>query len=316
MRITRLVAITLLAFGISACSWFEDNKIIPDVPEQQLYKEAIQAMDETNYEVAIEKLQLLESRYPFGRYSEQAQLELIFAYFSNYEPEAARAAADRFIRLHPNHENIDYAYYLKGLTAFEQDISWITQYLPVDETQRDPGAARDSFESFNMLVTRYPNSQYAPDAQKRMVYLKNRLAAYEVNVGRYYIQREAFVAAANRGRYVIENLQETPAVPDALAVMVEAYSLLSQQDLSDDAFAVLQSNFPAYKYQPVYRGEKTLFDAATFDFFNDANEAPEVSPVRMQGSSSQSSQSKEEGRSIFSKITFGIFDDEEASKPE
>ncbi|WP_286240297.1 outer membrane protein assembly factor BamD [Neptuniibacter halophilus] len=305
MRITKPLIIALFCLMTTACSWFEDIQEYPDVPEQQLYQEAMTAMEEGALEVAIEKLQLLEARYPFGRYSEQAQLELIYAYFKNYEPEAARAAADRFIRLHPNHENIDYAYYLKGLTAFEQDISWITQYLPVDETQRDPGAALDSFDSFATLVERYPESQYAPDSQQRMVYLKNRLAAYEVHVARYYIKREAFVAAANRGRYVIENMQETPAVPDALAVMIEAYTLLGMQDLAADTRSVLQQNYPDYVYTPVYRGEKTLFDAATFDMFSDNKEPPVLTPVRM------SQHEPEPERSVFSKVTFGVFDDDE-----
>lgn len=294
----------------AACSWFEDIQTAPDIPEQDLYQEAMSAMDNENFDIAIEKLQLLEARYPFGRFSEQAQLELIYAYFSSYEPEAARAAADRFIRLHPNHDNIDYAYYLKGLTAFEQDISWITQYLPIDETQRDPGAALDSFESFATLVSRYPESQYAPDSQKRMVYLKNRLAAYEVHVARYYIQREAFVAAANRGRYVIENMQETPAVPDALAVMIEAYTHLGQQDLAADTQSVLAKNFPSYQYSPIFKGEKTLLDAATFDLFSDTKEAPIASPVRM------SQEAPKPERSIFSTVTFGVFDDDEKQNAE
>lgn len=307
MRITKSLIVALFCLMTAACSWFEDIQEYPDVPEQQLYQEAITALDNESFDVAIEKFQLLEARYPFGRFSEQAQLELIYAYFKNYEPEAARAAADRFIRLHPNHDNIDYAYYLKGLTAFEQDINWITQYLPIDETKRDPGAALDSFESFSTLVSRYPDSQYAPDSQKRMVYLKNRLAAYEVHVGRYYIQREAFVAAANRGRYVIENMQETPAVPDALAVMIEAYTHLGQQDLAADTQAVLAKNFPNYQYTPVYKGEKTLLDAATFDLFSDTKEAPVATPVRMN----DSTDTPKPDRSLFSTITFGVFDDED-----
>ncbi len=310
MSITKTLITALFCLTLTACSWFEEKTEAPDVPEQQLYEEAMKAMDESNFNLAIEKLQLLEARYPFGRFSEQAQLELIYAYFNNYEPEAARAAADRFIRLHPNHENIDYAYYLKGLTAFEQDISWITQYLPIDETQRDPGAALDSFESFATLVNRYPSSQYAPDSQKRMVYLKNRLAAYEVHVGRYYIKREAFVAAANRGRYVIENMQETPAVPDALALMVEAYTLLGQPELAEDARAVLNKNFPDYSYTPVYKGETTLFDAATFGLFSDNEEAPVVTPVRM------SKDAPRPERSVFSKLTFGVFDDEDDAEKQ
>lgn len=305
MHITKSLAVALFCLMTAACSWFEDIEVVPDIPEQQLYKEAMTAIGESNFEVAIEKLQLLEARYPFGRYSEQAQLELIYAYFNNYEPEAARAAADRFIRLHPNHDNIDYAYYLKGLTAFEQDISWITKYLPIDETQRDPGAALESFETFSTLVNRYPTSQYTPDAQKRMVYLKNRLAAYEVHVGRYYIQREAFIAAANRGRYVIENMQETPAVPDALAVMIEAYTHLGQTDLATDTKSILEQNYPEYSYQPIYKGEKTLLDAATFDLFSD-NKAPAVvKPVRM------SHEAPEPERSLFDKVTFGLFEDDD-----
>ncbi|MAY42811.1 MULTISPECIES: outer membrane protein assembly factor BamD [unclassified Neptuniibacter] len=310
MRTTKILIIALFCFMTAACSWFEDIQTAPDIPEQDLYQEAMSAMDNENFDIAIEKLQLLEARYPFGRFSEQAQLELIYAYFSSYEPEAARAAADRFIRLHPNHDNIDYAYYLKGLTAFEQDISWITQYLPIDETQRDPGAALDSFESFATLVSRYPESQYAPDSQKRMVYLKNRLAAYEVHVARYYIQREAFVAAANRGRYVIENMQETPAVPDALAVMIEAYTHLGQQDLAADTQSVLAKNFPSYQYSPIFKGEKTLLDAATFDLFSDTKEAPIASPVRM------SQEAPKPERSIFSTVTFGVFDDDEKQNAE
>ncbi|MFW1677247.1 outer membrane protein assembly factor BamD [Pontibacter sp. JAM-7] len=305
MLLTRFIAILLLSFSISACSWFADKLPAPDIPEQQLYEEAILAMDLNDWELALEKLQLLEARYPFGRYSEQAQLELIYAYFSNYEPEAARAAADRFIRLHPNHENIDYAYYLKGLTAFEQDRSWISSYLPVDESKRDPGAALDSFESFNQLVTRYPDSQFAPDAQKRMVYLKNRLAAYEVHVARYYIKRGAYVAAVNRGRYVVENMQETPSLADALGVQVEAYTLLGRQQLAADTLAVLQENFPAYQYTPAYKAEKTLLDAATFDLFSDSEDAPPPVAVTAQSV-------PKPDRSWFSKLTFGLFDDEES----
>ncbi len=303
MPLTRIISILLLSFALSACSWFKDKIPEPDIPEQQLYEEALQAMDLNDWDLALEKLQLLEARYPFGRFSEQAQLELIYAYFNNYEPEAARAAADRFIRLHPNHENVDYAYYLKGLTAFEQDRSWISSYLPVDDSKRDPGAALDSFESFNQLVTRYPDSQFSPDAQKRMVYLKNRLAAYEVHVARYYIKRGAYVAAVNRGRYVVENMQETPSLADALAVQVEAYTLLGRQQLAADTLSVLQENFPDYQYTPAYKAEKSLFDAATFDLFSDTDEPPP--PVLVTESAPAPD------RSLFSKLTFGLFDDEE-----
>ncbi len=266
MRVTKLIVVATFCALLAACS-AADRKALSDIPEPKLYQQALDALETENYELAAEKLELLEARYPFGRYSEQAQLELIFAYHKSNDSAAARSAADRFIRLHPNHENIDYAYYMKGLTAFEQDRSFVVRYLPLDESSRDPGAALDAFDAFNILLSRYPDSQYAPDAHQRMVALKNRLARYEIHVAHFYIQRGAYIAAANRGRYVVENLQETPAVADALAVMIEAYTLLGQPDLAEASQAVLARNFPDYRYIPAKRPEKTLLDAATFELF-------------------------------------------------
>ncbi|MFC6671001.1 outer membrane protein assembly factor BamD [Marinobacterium aestuariivivens] len=276
MRFVKVIGILTLISLMSACTFFGGEKEEePDIPEQQLYSEALEALDAGSYSLAVEKLQLLEARYPFGRFSEQAQLELIFAYFKNYEPEAARAAADRFIRLHPNHENIDYAYYLKGLTSFEEDRSLIARFFPIDESKRDPGAALESFESFSTLVNRYPESRYAPDALKRMQYLKNRLAQYEVHVANYYMKRGAWVAAANRGRYVVENLQETPAVPTALAIMADAYTELGMSEQADKAKQVLQTNFPDFEYTTSREREKSLLETATFGLLGgDDDEVP------------------------------------------
>ncbi len=317
MRPLKVLATLVLFSLLSACSWFGgDEKVAPDVPEQELYEEALSALDSQNYDLAVEKLQLLEARYPFGRYSEQAQLELIFAYFRNFEPASASAAADRFIRLHPNHDNIDYAYYLKGLTAFEQDRSFIAQYLPIDVSQRDPGAALDSFESFATLLQRYPDSQYAPDAQKRMQYLKNRLATHEIHVAAYYMKREAWVAAANRGRYVVENMQETPAVPDALAIMAEAYTELGMHDLAKDALDVLQLNFPDYEIRPFKQRGATLLQTASFGLLGGDEQAEPARPIppeqrlRADVEEYKAEEAKKE-RSLFSRMTFGVFDDEE-----
>jgi len=312
MRFLKTLAALVLVSALSACSWWGGDKIAPDVPEQQLYDEALSAMDEDNYSLAVEKLQLLEARYPFGRYSEQAQLELIYAYFKTYEPESASAAADRFIRLHPNHNNIDYAYYMKGLTAFEQDRSFLTRYLPLDETQRDPGAARDSFESFATLVQRYPESVYAPDAQKRMQYLKNRLAAHEIHVASYYMKRQAWVAAANRGRYVVENFQETPAVPDALAVMGEAYTELGLSELAKNAYDVLALNYPDYQIHSFKEARSTLLNTASFGLFGESDEPvvparPQRTPAAAPAAAEDQGDAASE-RSWFDRITFGIFD--------
>jgi len=311
MRLSKAIGIATLSIAMAGCSWFGGDEIEePDLPEQQLYEEALSALETKAYARAVEKLQLLEARYPFGRYSEQAQLELIFAYYQNYEPEAARSAANRFIRLHPNHENIDYAYYLKGLTAFEQESTFITRYLPLDENTRDPGAALASFESFATLLDRYPDSPYAPDARKRMVHLKNRLAAYEVEVARYYLKRGAYVAAANRGRYVVENLQQTPATPDALAAMIEAYDQLRMPQLAASARDVLKANYPDYDYQPIGLEKKTLLDAATFGLFGDDNtpEPPPVGTRKSKAAEDSRAEPAEEERSFFSKATFGLFD--------
>ena len=305
MRLARLLAIFSIALFASGCSWFGGDEVeAPDVPEQELYESALSAMESDNFALSIEKFQLLEARYPFGRYSEQAQLELIYAYHKNFEPEASRATADRFIRLNPNHENIDYALYLKGLTAFEKDRTFFEKYLPIDETQRDPGSALESFQSFHQLVSRFPNSEYAPDAQKRMTYLKNRLATYEMHVARYYVKREAWVAAANRGRYVLENYQEPPATPDALSVMVLAYNELGMTDLAADSQAVLDANFPGYQSNIELAKKESLLNSATFGLLGSSEEQPTVTTTRTQTETKQK-------RSWFSRLTFGVFDDDE-----
>jgi outer membrane protein assembly factor BamD len=242
MRLT-LILITLALLSACASDTVDDL----DSTELQFYQLAQSSLRGSNYEEAVRRLQLLEARFPFGRYAEQAQLEIIYAYYKSNQAESARAAADRFIRLHPQHPNVDYAYYLRGMASFEEDQNFLAQFLPIDPATRDPGAARDSFNDFSQLISRFPGSQYAPDAQKRLVYLRNLLARSEINVARYYIYRGAYVAAANRGRYVFENFQETPSVPDALAVMVEAYTLLQQDQLASETLQVLSSNFPNYR---------------------------------------------------------------------
>ncbi|WP_443192469.1 outer membrane protein assembly factor BamD [Pseudomonas indica] len=241
MQVKHLLLIAILALT-AACS---SNEVVDEnLSETELYQQAQADLGSKSYTSAISKLKALESRYPFGRYAEQAQLELIYAYYKNVEPEAAKAAAERFIRLHPQHPSVDYAYYLKGLASFDQDRGLLARFLPLDMTKRDPGAARDSFNEFAQLTSRYPNSRYAPDAKARMIYLRNLLAAYEIHVAHYYLKRQAYVAAANRGRYVVENFQETPSVGDGLAVMVEAYQRLGLNDLAATSLETLKLNYP------------------------------------------------------------------------
>ena len=194
----------------------------------------------------MRSLQALESRYPFGKYAEQAQLEIIYAHYGAYEYEAAVEAADRFIRLHPQHPNVDYAYYLKGLAAVNSERDFLSRFIPMDETKRDVSRAKEAFAEFAQLLSRYPDSPYAADAKARMVYLRNLLARHEINVANYYIRRGAYLAAANRGRYVVENFQRTPAVPDGLAVMAQGYIYLGMDDLAREAIEVLRTNYPEY----------------------------------------------------------------------
>jgi len=149
--------------------------------------------------------------------------------------------------LHPEHENVDYAYYLKALSSYELGLSLVERYFADEESQRDPQPARDSFQELNELIRKFPNSQYAPDARQRMIYLRDRLALHEIHVARYYLKRHAYLAAANRGRNIVENYQGTQHVADGLAIMVEGYELLGQPDLANKSLAVLKANFPNHK---------------------------------------------------------------------
>lgn len=215
---------------------------------QKLYSEAKNNLNEGNYERAIKLFETLESRYPFGRYAQQSQLEVAYAYYKDNEPISAIAACDRFIKLHPNHPNVDYAYYLKGLANFNDDLGLLGNLVDQDMSERDPKAARDAFLSFKELVTRFPGSQYAADSTARMKYLVNALASNEVHVAKYYIKRKAWVAAANRAKEVLTTYPEAPALEEALAIMALSYDKLKLASLRDDAQRVLTLNFPNSPY--------------------------------------------------------------------
>lgn len=331
MQVKHLLLIAIFTLT-AACS---SNEIVSEnLGETELYRQAQADLDSRRYSSAINKLKALESRYPFGRFAEQAQLELIYAYYRDMEPDAARASADRFIRLHPQHPNVDYAYYLKGLASFDQDRGMLARFLPLDMTKRDPGAARDSFNEFAQLTTRFPNSRYAPDAKARMVYLRNLLAANEIHVADYYLRRQAYVAAANRGRYVVENFQGTPAVGDGLAVMTEAYQRLSLDDLAATTLETLKLNYPDHpslddgEFVPRTREADTRswLSRATLGLIESDTRAPdstranrdvlrqyesaaqdlpdELRPVLREAEAEQ----EKSGRSWWSYLTFGLFD--------
>jgi outer membrane protein assembly factor BamD len=214
----------------------------------RLYSEAKEELNSGNYQNAVKLYEKLEARYPYGRYALQAQLEIAYAYYKDGETASAINAADRFIKLHPNHPNVDYAYYLKGLVNFQSDLGIFSALGGDDFSDRDPKAAREAFEAFRELVTRFPESRYAADARARMNYLVNALASHEMHVARYYLRRGAYVAAANRAKYVLENYPQAPALEEALAIMVRAYDALGMPKLRDDARRVLEQNFPGSVY--------------------------------------------------------------------
>ena len=244
-RASQALLFSLLLF-ISGCSWFcgDDDELIADSGEQQMYREAQRHLKNENFSLAVRSLQGLESRYPFGQYAEQAQLELIYAHYSGYEFAAANEAADRFIRLHPRHPSVDYAYYMKGLAAYDIEPGFFSRFIPSDDTKRDVSHIQTAFAEFAQLLARFPDSAYAPDARQRMVHMRNMLARNEIHVANYYFRRGAYMAALNRGKYVVEHMQQTPSVADGLAIMGQAYLLLGLNDLAEDSIAVLCENYP------------------------------------------------------------------------
>jgi len=235
---------SLLAYSLitlTACS--SDDAFVGST-EEFYFTEAEESMRMNDWQTAINLFQQLEAQFPFGQYAAQAQIELVYAYYMDGQAEAARAAADRFIRLYPDHENIDYAYYMKGMAFYTEDASFLARYLPTDPSKRDPGNARESFTDFSILITRFPDSPYSADARARMIYLRNLLAAYEINVAEFYIQRQAYLSALNRAKYVVENYQQAPIMPRALEIMAEMYLRLGLDDLAANSVEILRTNFP------------------------------------------------------------------------
>jgi outer membrane protein assembly factor BamD len=247
----------ILVLLLSGCSLFGKKEEVANLSASKLFSDAMEDMDDKNYEQAIKKFETLEARYPYGRYAEQAQLEVAYAYYKQDDVASATAACDRFIKLHPTHSNVDYAYYMKGLANFNENLGLIASLGGQDMTERDPKQARQSYDAFKELVTRFPNSKYAEDAAARMRFVLNGLANYEVQVARYYMKRKAYVAAVNRAQYVLQNYQKTPATEEALLIMVKAYDAMGVTDLRDDAERVMKQNFPNSKYLsgPAYGGK-------------------------------------------------------------
>ena len=211
---------------------------------QRIYTEAREEMRSGAWEQAIKLLETLEAKFPFGRYAQQAQIDIAYSYWKSNDQASALAAADRFIRLYPNHPNIDYLYYLKGLINFNENLGLLGKFSRQDPTERDNRGARDSFDAFKLLVTRFPDSKYVDDAHLRLRYLVGALAQYEIHVARFYMRRGAFLAAVNRAQRVLTTYPNSPEQEEAMFIMWKAYDAMGVADLRDDAKRVLDKNFP------------------------------------------------------------------------
>lgn len=216
-------------------------------PAKRFYNEAQESLAIGDFENAIKHFEDLEIHHPFSQYTQQAQLEVAYSYYKYDEPDSALSATDRYIKLYPRANNVDYAYYLRGLISMERGISNFDLWLGLDQTKRQPQTFKDAFYYFEELITRFPNSDYANDAKQRMIHLRNHLAENELHSARYYMKRGAYLSAVNRVKYVIENYPQTPAIPDALAIMVKAYQELGVNDLADNALEILKLNYPDHK---------------------------------------------------------------------
>ena len=243
-----ILGIFMLLLLVSSCS---SNEEMPDerLVEKELYDQAQTRLKNGSFSTAILSLEALESRFPFGRYAEQAQAELIYAYYMNSQFEASQSAAERFINLHPRHSHTGYAFYMKGLAAFTDDSGLFSRYFQSDLAKREVVMAQTSFGELSEFISRYPESKYVPHAKQRMIYLRNLLAEHEIYVADFYMKRGAYLAAIGRAKYVIENLPNTPQTPFALSILVEAYEILEYEELRQTSLEILNANYPNFDFQ-------------------------------------------------------------------
>lgn len=246
MNTTRFVLLFLVVGLLSACSTFSGKKNgDAQVSERELYVTGERALADQKYDVAIEKFEAINTQYPYGDFTQQAQTDLIYAYYKSGDYTSAAAAADHFIHLYPRASKIDYVYYMQGVANFEEQKNSFTRYLPVDSALRDVSISMTAYNNFVAFIIAYPRSQYVADAKERLVYLRNMFAGKELAVANYYFERKQYVAAANRASHIVKTYQQSPQVEQALVMMVKANRLLGMKKAAADALLVLKTNFPA-----------------------------------------------------------------------
>ena len=250
----RLFILILSGLLVTGCAIFnKDKEDEEDKTAEELYSDARESMDKGNWETALGRLRTLEARYPYGKYAIQAQIDTVYIYYRSDQIGLALAAADRFIKLHPTHASVDYIYYLKGLSGFEEDPSLLGRLLGHDDlSDRDASPMYDALIIFQEVYTRFPDSRYAPDARVRAQRLLDSMARNEIVVAKYYYSKDAHVAVVNRASGVVQDYASTPSVEEALALMMSSYQKMGMSDLSDDSRRVLEHNFPDSKYLDQY----------------------------------------------------------------
>ncbi len=238
----------LLALG--ACSLFHrgPRQTLDNMTVEQLYQRAHTLSQDGNWGTAQTVYQKLIARFPYGAYNEQSQIELAYAQYKDGKNDDAYSTINEFIKTYPTHKHIAYAYYLRGLINFDRTESGLQKMAKISPSRFDQGYSLQSFDDFNTLVARFPDTRYAADARQRMIYLRNQLAQSELDVAEFYLQRKAYIAASGRAKYVVEHYQRAPQVADALAVMAKSYHLLGQQQLADQTTQVLKLNYPNHPY--------------------------------------------------------------------
>ena len=265
--ITLLIALFFAAMLLGGCAGSEGSKDDTDIwSEAKLYSEATDKLNDADFAKCGKYFEKLEARFPFGPYSQQAQINAAYCYWKAQEQTQALVAIDRFIKLHQGSESLDYAYYLKGLITFNDDLGWLGKFTGQDLSERDPKAAKEAFESFKVVVERFPNSKYAPDSLDRMRYIVNSLAEADVIVARFYYQRGAYLAAANRAQLVIRDYDRAPAVEEALYILTKSYEKLGMVQLSNDSARVFKLNFP--DSQMMTTGQRVQKERRWWQFWN------------------------------------------------
>jgi outer membrane protein assembly factor BamD len=244
LTLKSLLLVTII--GLTACASKEvEIDKVPDKSAQALYADAKEALDNGIYQRAIQLLSAIDSRFPFGAISHQVQLDLIYAYYKASDTAQGIALVDRFLKLNPTHKDIDYVYYMRGLINQSSEANLFQDMAGIDRSDRDPAKSREAFNDFKRVVENHSQSKYAADARKRMIHLKGRLADYELAIARFYLEREAYAAAANRGRYIVEYFAPSPQVEEALTIMIQSYDKLGLDDLKRNARQVLALNYPS-----------------------------------------------------------------------